>query len=233
MAETTKKTTEEAEVKTEPKKKAGRPKKVATPTPVVEAPDLTAILAQMEAMKAQIEQLSAEKNNAVNELARALAGGVNKADDTEEYNADTEIEVFSNVVGTLTLSTGGMGQGIVYDFEDFGDSKFITLGDLKEICKNMPAFAQQGYFIIKDVEAVKYLKLTRYYQHLADSEDIEHLFEKSADEVIRIYDFASQGQKDQIFSLVENKLLNKEKVDMNIVYALQEKVGRTFLPTDN
>lgn len=227
MAETTTTTTE-------PKKKAGRPKKVTTEPKttqlVEERVDLSAILAQMEAMKQQIDKLSQEKDNAINELAKALNGGA-KADE-DEYNADTEVEVFSNTVGTLTLSTGGMGQGVLYRFENFGDSQYISLGDLKEICKSMPTFAQQGYFTIKDMKAVKYLKLTRYYNRLVDGDALEHLFDKTADEVGELYDLASAGQKEQICSLVENKLLNKEKVDMNIVHVLQDKIGRSFLPTE-
>lgn len=182
--------------------------------------DLTDILAQMKAMQEQIVALQ-------NENTQLKSGSV--VESTEDINSDTEILVTSQTVGSLNLSTDGYGLETVYVFDKFGDDQYIPFGDLKNICKNMPKFAQQGLFYIENADAVKKLRLTRYYERMIDSMEMKDIFKKSADAFIETYKMASDLQKEQIIALVVDKKLKGERVDMNVLDELERLSGKKLL----
>lgn len=189
--------------------------------------DVEALQKQMLEMQKMIAQLQSEKENAVTELAKALKDN-DKQNEKDSINSDTEIPVISQTVGTLTLSTEGKGQGIVYNFDKFGDVQDIPFGDLKDICKTNKQFAQQGLFYICNADVVNKLRLNQFYNRMLSEQDMLHLFEKDAKTVIELYKLATDMQKEQILSLVENKILDGERVDMNVVTELEEISGKKF-----
>lgn len=214
---------------------AGRPKKTTiettakkTTTKAVdkevknESADLTAIMEQMAEMQKQILALTKE-----NEALQAKE--TETTEDAEEINADTEITVVSNFNGTLILSTEAHGGGVQYKFYELGEMQEIPFGDLRDICKNMRRFAQEGLFYILNDTAINKLRLNTSYNRMLGFEDMQNLESKPASVVIELYKLASPAQKDEILNTFLEKYRSGKPVDINIIKELGDLVGRNLL----
>ena len=206
---------------------AGRPKKTTTETTAKKevvknenSADLSAILEQMAEMQKQILALTKENEALQN---------ATPAKEDEELTSDTDILVKSMYRGTLVLSTEPSGGGVQYVFESFGEEQDIPFGDLKDICKNMRRFAQEGYFFIANADAVKKLRLTSSYGRMLPYEDMKELENKPADVVIELYKLASDLQKGEILNLFLEKYRSDEPVDVNVLRGIGEIIGRDLL----
>lgn len=89
----------------------------------------------------------------------------------------------------------------------------------------MPNFAQQGIFYIVNKQAVDKLRLTNYYNRILSDEDMLNLFDKDSATIIDLYKLASELQKKQIIGLIEDKIINKENVDLNVLREIDEMAG--------
>lgn len=214
---------------------AGRPKKTTTETTAKktttkavekevknESADLTAIMEQMAEMQKQILALTKE-----NEALQSKE--IETTEDAEEINADTEITVVSNFNGTLILSTEAHGGGVQYKFYELGEMQEIPFGDLRDICKNMRRFAQEGLFYILNDTAINKLRLNTSYNRMLGFEDMQNLESKPASVVIELYKLASPAQKDEILNTFLEKYRSGNPVDINIIKELGDLVGRNLL----
>jgi uncharacterized protein (UPF0147 family) len=208
---------------------AGRPKKTTTETTAKtktvekevknDSVDLTAIMKQMEEMQKQILALTKENEALQRETV---------TEDTE-LTADTDVVVISMYHGSLVLSTEPNGAGVQYIFEEFGEEQDIPFGDLRDICKNMRRFAQEGYFYIANENVVKKLRLTSSYGRMLPYEDMAELENKPADVVIELYKLASELQKGEILNLFLEKYRSGQPVDTNILRGIGDLIGRDLL----
>lgn len=211
---------------------AGRPKKTTTETTVKkpttkaveeevknDSADLSAIMKQMEEMQKQILALTKENEALQRETV---------AEDTE-LTADTDVVVISMYHGSLVLSTESNGAGVQYIFEEFGEEQDIPFGDLRDICKNMRRFAQEGYFYIANENVVKKLRLTSSYGRMLPYKDMAELESKPAEVVIEMYKLASELQKGEILNLFLEKYRSGKPVDTNILRGIGDLIGRDLL----
>lgn len=204
-----------------------RPKKTqtteATSTKANVNVDVNAeLLKKLEEMQKQINELKTEN--------QALKNDTDEMN--EELNGDTEIEVISQFVGTLALSTDGNGMGTVYRFEKFGEVQDIPFSDLKDIVKNKPSFAKEGLFYISNKEAVKKLRLTKEYEHIVNSNIFAHLLDEKSDVIIKAYENAPRLQKEQIVSMIDERLARNQEVDGNVLVKIGKLCGKDFLRVD-
>lgn len=207
---------------------AGRPKKdttASTSTKTASTKKENAVVdTQTQLLKELQEQLA--KLQAENE---ALKQQKEEKGVEDELTSDTDIEVISQTVGRLILSTEGYGMGTVYNFEAFGEIKDIPFGDLKDIVKNNGDFAREGLFYIANEQAVKKLRLNRFYENLIDDKTFQNLFVMDAKTVIELYKTASKLQQEQIVSLIEDRIEKKLDVDGNILIQIGKLCGKDFL----
>ena len=180
------------------------------------------LLKKLEEMEKQIQELKFENQALKNDTEEAV----------EELNGDTEIEVISQFVGTLALSTDGNGMGTVYRFEKFGEVQDIPFSDLKDIVKNKPSFAKEGLFYISNKEAVKKLRLTKEYEHIVNSDIFAHLLDEKSDVIIKAYENAPSLQKEQIVSMIDERLARNQEVDGNVLVKIGKLCGKDFLRVD-
>lgn len=194
--------------------------------------DMQAVLEQMKIMQAQIDKLTKEKEQAVSEKLGAdeLIVALKKSLEDKKSDGDIEdVPVMSGCMGMLILSTDGVGQQTKYRFEKMGEIHDIPYVDLKEICKNMKHFAQQGLFYILDDAVVKKLRLGGFYNKIASKEDIIHFFDRTPNEMIGIYSMASDDQKEVILQMVMDKKSKGEYVDYNVLAEISKQSGKNLL----
>lgn len=210
---------------------AGRPRKdttasstktttVKTENAVVDTQEqlLKELQAQLAKLQAENEELKKQKDE--------------KIEEEEELTSDTDIEVISQAVGRLILATEGYGMGTLYNFEEFGEVKDIPFGDLKDIVKNNGSFAKEGLFYVTNDQAVKKLRLNRFYDNLIDDKIFKNLFNMDSKTVIELYKTASKLQQEQIVSLIEDRLEKKLDVDGNILIQIGKLCGKDFLSAE-
>lgn len=209
---------------------AGRPRKdttasstktttVKTENAVVDTQEqlLKELQEQLAKLQAENEELKKQKDEKIEE---------------EELTSDTDIEVISQAVGRLILATEGYGMGTLYNFEEFGEVKDIPFGDLKDIVKNNGSFAKEGLFYVANDQAVKKLRLNRFYDNLIDDKTFKNLFNMDSKTVIELYKTASKLQQEQIVSLIEDRLEKKLDVDGNILIQIGKLCGKDFLSAE-
>ena len=183
------------------------------------ASELDALKEQMAQMMAQMQKLTAENNKLKS----------SKSTDVNDIDADTDIPVTSLTTGMLVLSTLGNGLGVVYRFNEFGETQDIPFADLREIVKNKQNFAREGAYYIDDEDAVKKLRLERQYQSILDENGIKKFFKGTADNAVKIYNDLPPIQQRQIVSLIEDKLQKKENIDANILVSIGKLAHKDFL----
>lgn len=177
------------------------------------------IIKQMSEMQEALAKLT--KENAELKAQKSV-------ENTSELLADTDIPVVNECVSTLTLSTDGKGGGNIYRFAEFGEIQDIPWADLRAICTNMPTLAKGGAFYIVNREAVKKLRLTKYYDRLLSDEDMETILDKDANTAVELYKLASDMQKENIIDLVLKRKQDGEEVDANIILALSNLSGKNL-----
>lgn len=177
------------------------------------------LLKKLEEMEKQIQELKSENQALKNDTEETI----------EELNGDTEIVVISQFVGRLVISTLGNGSGTVYRFEKFGDIQDIPFSDLKEIVKNKPNFAKEGLYYIANEQAVKKLRLTKDYEHIVNNDIFSHLLDEKSDVIIKAYEDAPKLQREQIVTMIEERLANKKDVDGNVLLKIGKLCGKDFL----
>lgn len=177
------------------------------------------IIKQMSEMQEALAKLT--KENAELKTQKSV-------ENTSELLADTDIAVVNECVSTLTLSTDGKGGGNIYRFAEFGEIQDIPWADLRAICTNMPTLAKGGAFYIVNREAVKKLRLTKYYDRLLSDEDMETILDKDANTAVELYKLASDMQKENIIDLVLKRKQDGEEVDANIILALSNLSGKNL-----
>ncbi len=208
---------------------AGRPRKDATSSTTSTKKEKVVVdnTEQLQLLKELQEQLA--KLQAENEELKQQKQETTVAE--EELTSDTDIEVISQAVGRLILSTEGNGVGTVYNFEQFGEIQDIPFDDLKDIVKNNIGFAREGLFYIANEQAVKKLRLNRFYDNLIDDKTFQNLFNMDSKTIIGIYKTASKLQQEQIVSLIEDRLDKKIEVDGNVLIQIGKLCGKDFLST--
>lgn len=207
---------------------AGRPKKTTTKSTVTKVDDVKTVEANdtelmIKELQEQLAMLIAENKN-----LKAQA----TMEEQEEITSDTEIAVVSQTVGKLIISTEGNGMGTVYRFDKFGEVQDIPFGDLKEIVKNKPRFAREGAYYIANEQAVKKLRLTNQYKDIIDDKTLGNLFDMDSEIIISLYNDAPKMQKEQIVSMIEEKINKNEEVDGNVLIKVGKLCGKNFLTNE-
>lgn len=209
---------------------AGRPRKdtTASSTKTTTVKTENAVVDTQEQLLKELQEQLAKLQTENEELKKQKDEKIEE----EELTSDTDIEVISQAVGRLILATEGYGMGTLYNFEEFGEVKDIPFGDLKDIVKNNGSFAKEGLFYVANDQAVKKLRLNRFYDNLIDDKTFKNLFNMDSKTVIELYKTASKLQQEQIVSLIEDRLDKKLDVDGNILIQIGKLCGKDFLSAE-
>lgn len=184
-----------------------------------------ALKKENESLKANVDQLNEKMNLLMEQMLKM--GQMNVSATAQDSNRD--VEVYSMVIGKLILSTTGKSDGKMYIFNEQFESQPIPFNDLKEICRTMKPFAQNGKFFINDDAVVRELGLVSSYRSILDAYKLQNIFSLSPAEFIAEYERVNKAQKAVIENMVANKCLMDEDIDANILKALSKATGRDYM----
>jgi len=185
-------------------------------------------------MQEQMKQIMSALNNKVDnkEIEKIKESKYIEPDDYVEIHPNKRIKVISLYDGVLTLTTGDGGQGKPYIFRHFGDAHNITYSDLSEILHYHFSFAQKGYFYICDKDVIYNHNLTDVYNQIMNKETIDNLLDMDQKEMIDLFNYTNDFQREVIVSMISLKLAKNEELDLNKVDAIERaysiKTGTKF-----
>lgn len=140
-------------------------------------------------------------------------------------SSDSYIKVMSLTPYLLTLTTEAYGRGKKFDFRNFGDVKKILYHDLVDIMEQHQNFLDEGYFIILDARVVRRHGLDETYKHILTKEKLEQIMSGNQSDAVNLFKACSNAQRDAIATmLIEKKLANQE-VDLNLLDRLSRVIG--------
>ena len=184
---------------------------------------------EIEDLKNENKQLKDSIDDLKVKIALLLNNALPKnSDDTED------IEVISMCGQMLNLSTESYGHGNIYSFNKFGESMPIPKDELKRIILNNRSFAEQGLFYVNDndfVNTIGFLKVA--YKKIINYDTMNSLFSQDPKSFMEMFRGLTNAQKDTFVSLLVDKILNGEQIDMNIVQECGKIIGKDIMKEVN
>lgn len=109
-----------------------------------------------------------------------------------EINRDELIPCRSAVTNLVYVSKRTSEK---FEWAEFGDVQYITLGELIAMKSTQPRMLKEGWLIVDDEEAIEQLGLAKMYGNLFEIDDIDGFFELDEYEIKRILTNMPRGFK--------------------------------------
>ena len=173
-------------------------------------------------------------SNEMQELKKMIQS-ISKGDTvstTKKIDGDEEVTVVSLCIGTLSISTEGLGKGVLYEFSNFGDEQEISFSELRDIVRSNRGFAENLIFYIKNEDVVKKLHLTSFYNKYASDDEMRSILSVDPKNAVKIYEKASAYQKENIVLMLTNAKLEGRVVDANILSEIGRLVNKDLINID-
>lgn len=169
--------------------------------------------------KSEFDQMKAQMETLMQMMAMGAIGGKQESKKEEKY-----ITFVNMTKGKFVLK----GSSYYTIDEQFGTRRFIER-EARMIVNNMPQSVRDGKVYILDADFVKDCELEDVYADLLSDKQMKELLTKKPSYVVEIYKNANKAQKQIIVDMIENKKLNGEDVDANILLQIGELSGKNLI----
>lgn len=169
--------------------------------------------------KSEFSQMKAQMETLMQMMAMGSIGNKQPSKKEEKY-----ITFVNMTKGKFVLK----GNSYYTIDEQFGTRRFIER-EARMIVNNMPKSIRDGKIYILDADFVKDCELEDVYADLLSDKQMKELLTKKPSYVIEVYKNANKAQKQIIVDMIENKKLNGEDVDANILLQIGELSGKNLI----
>lgn len=217
MAETTKKTT-------------GRTKKVtenveSTTTAETTTEDTNVLIAQLMAqIEAQNKQM-AELQEQINSKQTVV---VQSSTETDKFGTK-KIKCINLMHNPVNVSTETNGNGKVYTFEKYGDSRLIRFDEIADIVSAYPNTMEKGYIYIANKEAVEALGLTEDYEKVYDKDTMDKLIMLREEVDLELFLGLDDNLMESTAIEVAKRINANEQVDYNYLARIKAETKYDIL----
>lgn len=112
-----------------------------------------------------------------------------------------------------------------YLWEEFGSTLYLEMGELQDMNGSQRKYLQDGYIVVDDVEAAEFLNLTKIYEQLADLDDLNVLFGKSASKLEELLPKLPDGMRSTLAAKAR-ELIDEGQLDsLNKIRAIEKALG--------
>lgn len=179
------------------------------------------LLSEIDELKRQLAILVKEKEHSTDTVM----------DDVDaRLRPDTYVTIVSLCPYTLNLSTKPRGTGTTYTFRAFGEKKRILYSDLVLIMENHREhtdFLREGFFYIENKDVIRRHGLDDAYEKILTKEKIEQLLSTNdIDIAVSLFSNATDSQRGMVSDILVGKMINGERVDLNLIDALSKIIKR-------
>lgn len=144
---------------------------------------------------------------------------------TEENFGGKKIKVISLVQGILNLSTEPDGQGRVYTFNKYSDSRMIRFDDLNDIISNYPVATEEGYFYITNKDVVKYFDLEEEYSKIYTKEMIDGIIKLQTDSDVDFLLGMNKDLRESTIMAIAERINSGERMDYNNLRRIKDEIN--------
>lgn len=175
--------------------------------------------AQAEVDRLRVEELAKE------ELAKAELAKQSQTQKTERKKAikladNEEVDVENNTPGVLVYNGSG---GMQWLFHKKGDVLPMEIGELRRMRTSQPKFLEKAWIVVRDSEAVEYLRIGHFYKDVLEKDDIDELFEQPVREIEHVIDKSNTNQKIAILHSAREKVASGELNDIRVIKLIDKK----------
>lgn len=169
--------------------------------------------------KSEFDQMKAQMETLMQMMVMGGIGGKQESKKEEKY-----ITFVNMTKGKFVLK----GSSYYTIDEQFGTRRFIER-EARMIVNNMPQSVRDGKVYILDSDFVKDCELEDVYVDLLSNKQMKELLTKEPSYVAEVYKNANKAQKQIIVDMIENKKLNGEDVDANILLQIGQLSGKNLI----
>ena len=209
----------------ETKAKRGRPPKSAI-TPKAE--EKNTVNSQDEIIKQLMAQIE-EQNAKMAEMQKQIEN--NNQPQTVVVNNENnsirgkKVKVVNLMQNPLNISTEQNGNGRVYSFKNYGDSRLIKFDDLADIVASYPYTMEHGLAYICDKEVVEELGLADDYTKLFDKERMDKVVKLREESDLDLFLGMDINLQESAAKRIAELINANERMDYNYLRIIKEKTG--------
>ena len=208
----------------ETKRRGRPPKSENTPKDVEKKVDNS----QEELIKKLMAQLE-EQNTKMAEMQKQIEN--NNQPQTVVVNNENnsirgkKVKVVNLMQNPLNISTEQNGNGRVYSFKNYGDSRLIKFDDLADIVASYPYTMEHGLAYICDKEVVKELGLEDEYAKLFDKDKMDKVVKLREEADLELFLGMDINLQESAAKRIAELINANEKMDYNYLRTIKEKTG--------
>lgn len=193
---------------------------VKKPAEAKEKVPVVAVDEEKEALKKQLEELQAQMK-----MMAEMVASSNKTDvAVSEPKKDRYITFVNMTTGSVVLKGNN-----VYQIEgQFNKRRFLER-EARIIVNNMKNAIELGYVYIADADFVRECELEDTYSTLLDDNTLKELLKHDSGYVVETYKNVADGQKQIIVNMLEEKKVNGEFVDANVLIEIGKLAHRDLI----
>ena len=209
----------------ETKAKRGRPPKSAITSKVEEKNTINSQDEIIKQLMAQIE----EQNAKMAEMQKQIEN--NNQPQTVVVNNENnsirgkKVKVVNLMQNPLNISTEQNGNGRVYSFKNYGDSRLIKFDDLADIVASYPYTMEHGLAYICDKEVVEELGLADDYDKLFDKETMDKVVKLREESDLDLFLGMDINLQESAAKRIAELINANERMDYNYLRIIKEKTG--------
>lgn len=125
----------------------------------------------------------------------------------------------------INVSTEPDGQGRVFTFENYGDSKLISFDNLSDIVSSYPYTMENGFIYIANKEAVDKLDLTDAYTNIYDKETMDKIALLREETDVDLFIGMEENLRESVAIEIARNILANETIDYNHLKRIEKEVG--------
>ena len=207
-------------------KRRGRPPKSETTPKKVE--EKKTDNSQEELIKKLMAQLE-EQNAKMAEMQKQIEN--NNQSQTVVVNNENnsirgkKVKVVNLMQNPLNISTEQNGNGRVYSFKNYGDSRLIKFDDLADIVASYPYTMEHGLAYICDKEVVEELGLADDYAKLFDKERMDKVVKLREESDLDLFLGMDINLQESAAKRIAELINANERMDYNYLRIIKEKTG--------
>ena len=173
------------------------------------------LMAQIAEQNAKMAEMQAQINNNKSTTIIQQANSFNSK----------KIKVVNLMCNPLNISTEPNGEGRVYAFKEYGDTKLIKYDDLVEIVSSYPNTMEKGYAYICDKDAVESLGLTEEYKSLFDKDTMDKVIWLRNETDLELFLGMDDYLQESVAVKIAEKINANERIDYNYLRTIKDKTG--------
>lgn len=145
------------------------------------------------------------------------------AEEPRVFEPTDYVTIRNGFNGTLVYISKRTGEE--YIWPEFGSEQDIEIQELKNAKNTAKGFFENNWFLIDDVDVIRFLGVERYYQNALDFDSFDEIFTMSPSQIAERISKLSDGQRESVRyrarQLIQDGVIDSRKV----VSALEASLG--------